>query len=539
MPQAIPFAVAYAASNTAAAVGATVAAQATIAATAATVAATVQTTALLVGASYAVSKLSATKTPRPADGSVERRDSLAPRFYPYGLCKVSGPVLLLALNDRDLLKVTAFSSRELASIVFLYVDGVAQVLDPGTVGDGYYLNWEDNDGDHHGFVNTHLGSDSQTADTDLIAGLSGWTSDHRLRGIAYAYARFQSGDADDFQNAFPNGEPSLAALGGVKVYDPRKDSTNGGSGSHRMNNPASWEFSANQRLCCLDWITWRDGYAKDWARIDWATWLPQINMADDPIQLKAGGTEPRYQLATIVYLNEPKQRVLRRILDAGDQQLFKTSTGLIGSRGGVWQAPTVALDATQLLEGQFTHGVPQMDRCNEFQLSATLPSHDYGEVELESWSNESDPEFLAGIVRRQPLELLQVPSNGQAQRLAKIRMAKANPRWSGSIRTNFKALDALGEAAVDLSFPELDQPAGSFDGPFLINGKIGFLADRTGMTLAVSAIDPACYDWDAATEEQDPPPTTTDVIGAANYMADDADQSMLDDADEQILAEAA
>jgi hypothetical protein len=150
-----------------------------------------------------------------------------------------------------------------------------------------------------------------------------------------------------------------------------------------------------------------------------------------------------------------------------------------------------------------------MDKVNEFQLSAMLPSHDYGEVELESWSNTADPEFIAGIVRRQPLELLQVPSNGQAQRLAKIRMAKANPRWSGSVRTNFAGLNALGEAAVNLSFDELDVPADSFNGPFLINGKISFLADRTGMTVSVSSIDPACYDWTAA-EEKDPPPRPQD-----------------------------
>jgi hypothetical protein len=89
-------------------------------------------------------------------------------------------------------------------------------------------------------------------------------------------------------------------------------------------------------------------------------------------------------------------------------------------------------------------------------------------------------------------------------------MAKSNPRWSGSIRTNFAGLDALNQAVINLSFDELDQPDGSFDGPFLINGKIGFLADRTGMTVSVSSIDPACYDWDAATEEQDAPPVPED-----------------------------
>jgi hypothetical protein len=342
---------------------------------------------------------------------------------------------------------------------------------------------------------------------------SGWTVDHRLRSIAYVHASLNSGSAVDFTRHYPAGEPSFSAVAGVKIYDPRRDPSTayyGGTGAQDRDDPTTWEFSDNQRLIALDWITHPDGYAKDWGRIDWASWIPQINMADENVALKAGGTEKRYRCATIVSLDEPKGRVLRRILDAGDQQLYTTSAGLIGSRGGVWQAPTVSIAATEILEGQFTHGVAMMDRVNEFQLSATLPSHDYSEVELKEWSNTADPEFIAGILRRQPLELLQVPSNGQAQRLAKIRMAKSNPRWSGSIRTNFAGLDALNQAVINLSFDELDQPDGSFDGPFLINGKIGFLADRTGMTVSVSSIDPACYDWDAATEEQDAPPVPED-----------------------------
>ena len=47
---------------------------------------------------------------------------------------------------------------------------------------------------------------------------------------------------------------------------------------------------------------------------------------------------------------------------------------------------------------------------------------------LQEWSNTSDPDFAAEIIRRAPLDLTQVPSNAQAQRLAKIYMAKRNPR---------------------------------------------------------------------------------------------------------------
>jgi hypothetical protein len=475
-------------------------------------------TALVLGASYAMAKLSpAPRQPRPADGTVEYKAPLAPRFFPYGKCKVSGPVLFLEMGGdatsggggagSRLLKIVAFGTRELAMMDPFYIDGTAVTLSAGVGGsDGTFANWTDGS-TFYGGIWTHLGQDGQAAEARLLYDYpGGWTTDHRLRGIPYVFAEFESAPAAHFQEAFPAGESNFAAVGGVKLYDPRLDSTNGGSGSHRMTDPTTWAFSENQRLACLDWITWKDGYNKSWDRIDWASWVPQIAMADEDIPLKYGSTEKRYRIATIVSMAEPKGRVLRRIMDAGDQQLYTTNAGLIGTRGGVWQMPTVSLSAAEILEGQFTHGVAMMDRINEFQLTAMLPSHDYAEVELAPWSNTADPEFVDGILRSQPLDLTQVPSNSQAQRLAKIRMAKVNPRWSGSVRTNFAGLDALGEAAVNLSFDELDQPDGSFDGPFLVNGKIGFLPDRTGMTVSLSSIDPACYDWNAGTEEQDAPP---------------------------------
>ena len=122
-----------------------------------------------------------------------------------------------------------------------------------------------------------------------------------------------SGEPATFQEAFPNGPIETAIVGGVRVYDPRKDTTNGGDGSHRRLAPETWEFSDNQRLCTLDWLTWQDGYAKPWDRIDWASWVPQINLADQNVPLKAGGTEKRYRVATRVGLDEPRSRVLHRL----------------------------------------------------------------------------------------------------------------------------------------------------------------------------------------------------------------------------------
>lgn len=70
-----------------------------------------------------------------------------------------------------------------------------------------------------------------------------WTTDHVLRGTAYAVLEFAL-DPEIYQ-----GLPSVRfEVEGIKLYDPRKDTTVGGSGAHRWDNPATWEFSDNPQV---------------------------------------------------------------------------------------------------------------------------------------------------------------------------------------------------------------------------------------------------------------------------------------------------
>ena len=99
-------------------------------------------------------------------------------------------------------------------------------------------------------IKTHNGSTDQVADTDLISESDGkWTSQHRLRGIAYMYARLTF-DAD----IFPNGIPVITAVvRGKKVYDPRTGTT---------------AHSSNPALCLRDYLTSKYGLAEEVVNID-------------------------------------------------------------------------------------------------------------------------------------------------------------------------------------------------------------------------------------------------------------------------------
>jgi len=120
-----------------------------------------------------------------------------------------------------------------------------------------------------------LGTQPDTAITSPAglkngATLPGWTSAHRLSGKAcYMIVMGENSKG----TAFPTGEiKPLITLRGLKVYDPRLDSTYpGGSGTHRLSNPATWTYSANPILWALKWTLglWEGPTGKGAPQVDY------------------------------------------------------------------------------------------------------------------------------------------------------------------------------------------------------------------------------------------------------------------------------
>lgn len=97
-------------------------------------------------------------------------------------------------------------------------------------------------------VTTYTGA-QVTADAALVASfaLEGYTYADTLQGYAYSVVALPVA-AFDGQLGFS------ARVQGRKVYDPRLDSTNGGSGPQRLADPTTWAYSTNPALCTADWL---------------------------------------------------------------------------------------------------------------------------------------------------------------------------------------------------------------------------------------------------------------------------------------------
>ena len=98
-------------------------------------------------------------------------------------------------------------------------------------------------------VQPFFGLDNQPV-SSLLDESTNWGSNHKLSGVAYLAFKFTWN-----QDAFTGGVPDIkVTLKGRKVYDPRLDSTKGGSGAHRQDDSTTWAFSNNPALCLLDYI---------------------------------------------------------------------------------------------------------------------------------------------------------------------------------------------------------------------------------------------------------------------------------------------
>lgn len=144
-----------------------------------------------------------------------------------------------------------------------------------------------------------------------MALLPEWTSSHKLTGFA---AHWWVLEYDT--KVYAGGTPKpLTVVKGVRVYDPRKDSTYpGGSGAHRANNEATWEWSENPFLHALTWCIGRHQNGKKLMgcfapveMIDVAAFVEGANVCD------ANG----WKIGGVVYSTDDKWQVLAAMLAAG------------------------------------------------------------------------------------------------------------------------------------------------------------------------------------------------------------------------------
>ena len=486
MPPVIGAAILAAAASTATAAGATaVAAGATTLAASATATAIVGEIAL-TGALIGVQAL-LNATAAGIKNAVNIKQALAPRVRIYGRTMVSGAKAFESVRNGNLYQVIMLASDQLDAVEAFYigdigvavVNNLVQSAPWGRSGGGSYIGFD-----------VHLGSPTQPAQ-GLIQSAYPELGNFQLAGIAYVGVVMLGVPASSFQKIYPQAQDTLFrfVVRGAQVYDPRTQT-------------AAW--SQNAGLCIRDFLTHSDGMALPVALIDDASFAAFANVCDQPVALKAGGTEPRYTINGTYDLSEEPKTVLARMCAACDGQLVMTPAGKVGITGGAFAAPTVTITSDHILEAGFEQGAGAFDAYNRLTASFSF-GFAYYQMSENAPLNDTASQAVVGDIP-ETLSLPMVTSYTQAARLAKIKMAKDNPAWRGTATLDMTGLNAVGEQIVGVSYAPVPYASPLFSTTFLLT-SLSLGADLATVEIGISSLTADAYAWNAAVEEPDQPRT--------------------------------
>jgi len=282
--------------------------------------------------------------PRKVEAGIqdEYSGTVEPRRILYGTGLVGGmnviPPWTSGPQNEYMHQVLALAGHEISAISSVYLNqeqvtsfgSITGTQDDGLVTTSSFANkiW----------VRRYLGTSTQTADYILSTAFpTAWDSTHRGRSVPYIALQYKYDTT-----VYRNGKPSCRALGDFKkVYDPRKDSTNGGSGSHRVATPSTWEFSANPALVLADYLI-DDvlGLGEDDTRIDWTLVAAAATVCDEDVVIPPGSaTEKRYRCFLALSATDA--------YEANIDAIAQTMRGYCLYSGGKWRMYAGAWRSTE------------------------------------------------------------------------------------------------------------------------------------------------------------------------------------------------
>ncbi len=193
-------------------------------------------------------------------------------------------------------------------------------------------------GDYAGYAWLKYYNGSQVAADPMLLSKYGsypdrpWSSDMIGRDTCYAILTFRV--RQQLYSGFPT---VLFEVSGIPLYDPRKDTSVGGSGAHRWANKATWEPSNNPFVQIYNIMrgiqitsTEAWGGRATASDVPLSTWFTAMNACDAATPLAAGGTEPMYRSGIEVFGNDEPASVI--------EELLKAAAGDLCDIGGIWKA---------------------------------------------------------------------------------------------------------------------------------------------------------------------------------------------------------
>ena len=298
----------------------------------------------------------------------------------------------------------------------------------------------------------------------------------------------------------------VASFRGAKCYDWRKDSTNGGSGTHRWNDPTTYEYTANPPVILYNIMRGIIRFGTvlygglNWParRFDNATWTAVANYADENIALKAGGTVRRFRMGAEINFAEPPINVVDRILSSFSGRLvesggiYKLASGAVGA--AVYSFSDDDIVITESLSGRAF--LTRDEICNTIAGSYCEPKNG---GEMKAYKKKTRAAYVTsdgGEIRSKPMDFPYVRENTQAQRLA-LTALNDNRRFASKV---------VCLPPVARKLEPNDCLNWSASARFGYTNKKWILGDTTllesgWVVAAIREADPTDADWNPANDE--------------------------------------
>jgi hypothetical protein len=306
---------------------------------------------------------------------------------------------------------------------------------------------------------------------------SQWTANHRLQGIAHLASRMWSVPPAEFARVYPQGQnvPIRPVVRGARVWDPFIDDT---------GTVKSWTRSPARMMA--DLLTHPEFFNIPITELDRDSFVDAYLTDDALLPMVSGQTRPRWACDGVVTFDTEPRRALQQIADTCDREVFLTSAGKIGLRGGKLETPTVTIGPSEILGASFTPGPDLFDTANVIEPIYVSPEHAWEQVNGVEVRDEDSVEIAGEI--RESLELPFVTTHDQARQLARIRLARLLAPWKGTLRLSLSALRVWDERVITVQFPDLD-----IDGPFRITRR-SLNEDLTQIELDIEWWDGSAYE---------------------------------------------
>lgn len=266
--------------------------------------------------------------------------------------------------------------------------------------------------------------DQTSADQTLLTAIPEWTINHIGYNITYAVVTVPV-DSE----TLPSGLNKVTfKVKGRRIYDPRKDSTVGGSGSHRAEDPTTWEWSDNPILCALDYMRFFGYKPLAINRFNLAEIMTEADRCDELVSYTADDgsqqMEKRFTCNGYFNFDEESGSVLQRILSSCMGKPYRRSGRISIKAGGYSGIPTITLTDKDLVgDVQYRPFAPVRERCNAVRATYLEPDAGYTKTEAPVVKNETyraeDGNYL-----ETSLSLDFTTKSTESQRLQKLYMER-------------------------------------------------------------------------------------------------------------------